>query len=188
MRCEWSVTDPLLQLYHDTEWGVPVHNDRLLFEHLALDSFQAGLSWLTILKKRGNFKDALNNFSIEKIAAYDNKKIDELLSNQGIIRNRSKIEAVINNARHVMEVQNEFGSFDHYIWQFVNYQTIHNSWKTLQELPATSPESDAMSKELKKRGFKFTGSTICYAFMQATGMVNDHLASCFRYKEIQCDK
>jgi DNA-3-methyladenine glycosylase I len=184
MKCSWSTSNPKLEEYHDKEWGTSVHDDQLLFEHLALDSFQAGLSWSTILNKRENFRKAFDYFKIEKIASYNEKKVETLLKDQSIIRNRMKIEATITNARLVLTLQKEFGSFDHYIWQFVNYQTIHNSWKTLKEIPATSPESDVMSSDLKKRGFKFAGSTICYAFMQAVGMVNDHLVDCFRYKEL----
>jgi DNA-3-methyladenine glycosylase I len=185
MKCNWAITNTLLEKYHDKEWGTPVHNDQLLFEHFILDSFQAGLSWSTILNKRENFRLAFDDFNIEKVAAYDEKKIETLLTNQGIIRNRMKIEAAVNNARMVLELQNEFGSFDHYIWKFVNYQTLQNKWGNMQDIPATSPESDKMSIELKKRGFKFTGSTICYAFMQAVGMVNDHILSCFRYNELK---
>jgi DNA-3-methyladenine glycosylase I len=184
MKCNWATGTPLLEDYHDKEWGTPVHDDQLLFEHFALDSFQAGLSWSTILNKRENFRKAFNNFHIEEVSKFDLKKIESMLSDQGIIRNRMKIEATINNARLILDLQKEFASFDNYIWKFVNHQTIHNFWKTMGDIPATSPESDAMSLELKKRGFKFTGSTICYAFMQATGMINDHLTECFRYKEI----
>jgi DNA-3-methyladenine glycosylase I len=185
MKCNWATATILLEKYHDTEWGIPVHNDQLLFEHFVLDSFQAGLSWSTILNKRENFRVAFENFNIEKVAAYDEKKKEALLTNQGIIRNRMKIEAAVNNARLVIGVQKEFGSFDRYIWRFVNYQTIHNSWKTMNDIPATSPESNKMSTDLKKRGFKFTGSTICYAFMQAVGMVNDHIVLCFRHAELK---
>jgi DNA-3-methyladenine glycosylase I len=185
MKCNWSTHSLMLEEYHDKEWGTPVHNDQLLFEHLALDSFQAGLSWSTILNKRVNFRLAFNDFHIREVSKFNSNKVETLLKDSGIIRNRMKIEATVFNAGLIMDLQKEFGSFDRFIWKFVNYQTIHNSWKTIHEIPATSPESDEMSKELKKRGFKFTGSTICYAFMQATGMVNDHLTDCFRFKEIQ---
>jgi len=184
MKCNWAITNINLEKYHDTEWGTPVHEDRLLFEHFVLDSFQAGLSWSTVLNKRENFRLAFNNFKIDEVASFNEKKFEELLNNQGIIRNRMKIEAAVNNARLVLELQKEFGSFDHYIWQLVNYQTIQNYWSTLKDIPATSMESDKMSADLKKRGFKFAGSTICYAFMQAIGMVNDHLVSCFRHIEL----
>jgi DNA-3-methyladenine glycosylase I len=185
MRCDWADTNPLLIHYHDTEWGVPVHDDMLLFEHLALDMFQAGLSWLTILKKREEFKKAFDNFNIEKIAAYNSTKVDELLGNQGIIRNRLKIESVIHNARLVLEIQREFKSFDSYIWSFTKGKSVHNAFQTMSEIPAQSAISDAMGRALKKRGFKFVGSTICYAFMQSIGMVNDHVVSCFRYEDIR---
>ena len=185
MRCNWGNTNPLLTHYHDTEWGVPVHEDRLLFEHFALDMFQAGLSWLTILKKREEFKRAFDNFQMEKIAKFSNAKVEELLSNQGIIRNRLKIEAVIHNARLVLEVQNEYGSFDSYLWSFTKGLAMNNAIQTMPEIPAQSDISDAMSRDLKKRGFKFVGSTICYAFMQSIGMVNDHIVTCFRYKELK---
>lgn len=184
LRCNWADTNPLLMHYHDTEWGVPVHEDRLIFEHLALDMFQAGLSWLTILKKRKEFKTAFDNFRIEKIATYNSLKIDELLDNPGIIRNKLKIEAVIHNARLVLEVQKGFGSFDSYLWSFTKGLNKNNAFQTMSEIPTLSDISDAMSRDLKKRGFKFTGSTICYAFMQSIGMVNDHIVSCFRYKEL----
>jgi DNA-3-methyladenine glycosylase I len=185
MKCDWTVTNINMEKYHDTEWGTPVHIDQLLFEHFILDTFQAGLSWSTILNKRENFRLAFDGFNIEKVAAYDEKNIEALLRNARIVRNRMKIEAAINNARLVLMLQKEFGSFDSYIWKFVNYQTIHNSCKTMKDIPATSPESDKMSIDLKKRGFKFTGSTICYAFMQAVGMVNDHIVSCSRYHELR---
>lgn len=183
-RCAWANSDPLYIAYHDTEWGVPLHDDRRLFEFLVLEGMQAGLSWLTILKKRDNFRKAFDNFHVRKVARYDEGKIQELLSNPGIIRNRQKIEAAINNAKAFLVIQKEFGSFDAYIWQFVGGQPKQNAWKTLKELPARTPESDALSKDLIKRGFKFVGSTICYAHMQATGMVNDHVVECFRYREV----
>ena len=167
--------------YHDTEWGVPVHDDRKLFEFFVLDIFQAGLSWQTVLNKRENFRKAFNDFEPAKIAKYNERKITSLLNNPGIIRNRLKIESVIKNARTVLKIQKEFGSFDAYLWQFVNGTTKRNHWKKLEDIPPTSPESDAMSKDMKKRGLKFAGSTICYALMQSAGLVNDHLTFCFRY-------
>lgn len=183
-RCEWVGSDPLYIAYHDTEWGVPLHDDRKLFEFLILEGMQAGLSWLTILKKRENFRRAFDDFDPEKIARYDHRKVQALLSDAGIIRNRLKIQAAIQNARAFLEVQEKFGSFDAYMWQFVDGKPRVNAWRTLAEIPTRTPESDAMSKELKKRGFKFVGSTICYAHMQAVGMVNDHTVDCFRYREI----
>jgi DNA-3-methyladenine glycosylase I len=182
-RCDWPADNELMIEYHDTEWGVPVHDDRKLFEFLMLDVAQAGLSWRTVLNKRENYRKAFDNFDPAKIARYNKRKIDSLLKNPGIIRNRMKIEAMIANARALLEIREELGSFDAYIWQFVNGTTIRNRWKNLKEIPATSPESDAMSKALKKRGFKFIGSTICYAFMQSAGLVNDHLTHCFRYAQ-----
>ncbi|MCX6150857.1 MAG: DNA-3-methyladenine glycosylase I [Ignavibacteriales bacterium] len=184
-RCGWSTSDQLYIDYHDKEWGVPVHNDGLLFEFLILEEAQAGLSWSTILKKRDNYRKAFDNFNAKKIAVYNQNKIDELLQNAGIVRNRLKIGAAIQNAKAFLNIKDEFGSFDKYIWQFVGEQPILNSWKSLKEIPAKTLESDAMSKDLIKRGFKFVGSTICYAYMQAVGMVNDHTTDCFRYKEIQ---
>jgi DNA-3-methyladenine glycosylase I len=184
-RCEWVWYDPLLIEYHDKEWGVPVHDDRLLFEFLVLDAFQAGLSWSIILKKRENFRRAFRDFDPFKIAKFDESKVDRLLQDSGIIRNKLKIESTISNAKSFLEVRKEFGSFDKYIWQFVNYRTIQNRWKSIKDLPANTGESDLMSKDLKKWGFRFVGSTICYAFMQAAGMVNDHVVSCFRYKELK---
>jgi DNA-3-methyladenine glycosylase I len=184
-RCEWVPDDPLYMDYHDTEWGVPVHDDRKLFESLVLDGMQAGLSWSTILKKRENFRKAFDDFDPRKVAEYDHKKILSLLVNQGIIRNRLKIEAAIQNAKAFLSIQKEFGSFDAYIWRFVGGKPKVNSWKTLQEIPTKTPESDALSKDLIDRGFKFVGSTICYALMQAIGMVNDHNIDCFRYKELK---
>ena len=171
--------------YHDNEWGNPVHNDRKHYEFLLLDGFQAGLSWQTILRKRKNFKKAFDNFDYKKIAKYDKRKINSLLKDEGIIRNKLKVNSAVINAKLFMDVQKEFGSFDKYIWQFTGGKTIHNKHKTMTDIPATSPESDAMSKDLKKRGFKFVGSTICYAYMQAAGMVNDHFMGCFRYKEVK---
>jgi DNA-3-methyladenine glycosylase I len=179
-RCLWASRDPLYILYHDQEWGVPVHDDRKLFEMLILEGAQAGLSWITILRKRENYRKAFDNFDAKKIVRYRSKKMKELLSNEGIVRNRMKIGAAIRNAEAFLAVQKEFGTFDKYIWQFVGGKPKVNRWKSLQEVPPRTSESDAMSKELKDRGFKFAGSTICYAFMQATGMVNDHVAGCFR--------
>ena len=182
--CEWPTNDPLMLKYHDTEWGAPLHDDRKLFEFLVLDAFQAGLSWAIVLKKRENFRKAFSNFDAAKIAKYDRRKISELLKNDGIIKNRLKIEATVTNARKFLEVKREFGSFDKYIWQFTDHKTIHNGFKTLKQLPAKTKESDAMSRDLKLRGFKFVGSTICYAFMQAAGIVNDHTVDCFRHREV----
>ena len=182
-RCNWA-KKPLEIEYHDNEWGIPVHDDLKLFEFLVLDGFQAGLSWSTILAKRDNFSKAFDDFNYKKIAQYDEKKIESLLQDVGIIRNKLKIKAAISNARAFLKVQEEFGSFNRYIWSFTDGKTMVNHWKTMDEVPATSRESDAMSKDLKKRGFKFVGSTICYAFMQAAGMINDHLVTCFRYKEV----
>lgn len=184
-RCEWVPLDnPLYVKYHDEEWGVPIHDDRLLLEFLILEGMQAGLSWLTILRKRENFRAAFDYFDPRKIALYNEKKIGELMQNSGIIRNRLKITAAVQNAKAFLDVQAEFGSFDTYIWQFVEGKPIINQWKTLKEIPAKTPLSDTTSKELKKRGFKFVGSTIIYAHMQATGMVNDHTVDCFRYQEV----
>jgi DNA-3-methyladenine glycosylase I len=184
-RCAWVAgSDQLYIDYHDKEWGVPVHDDQILFEFLILEGFQAGLSWSTILRKRENFRAAFDEFDPHKIALYGDEKIAELLSNSGIIRNRLKVHAAIQNARQFLAVQEEFGSFDAYLWQFVGGKTIQNAWTKLSDLPAHTPISDAMSKDLNSRGFKFVGSTICYAHMQATGMVNDHTVDCFRYKEL----
>jgi len=183
-RCAWVSTDPLYISYHDTEWGVPVHDDKKIFEFLVLEGMQAGLSWLTVLRKRENFRKAFSDFDYNKIARYDEKKIEELLDNVGIIRNRLKIVSVIQNAKAFLEVQKEYGSFDAYIWQFVQNKPIQHDFLTLEEIPATTEISDAMSKDLKKRGFNFVGSTICYSHMQATGMVNDHTMDCFRYQEL----
>ncbi|MGH9857962.1 MAG: DNA-3-methyladenine glycosylase I [Acidobacteriota bacterium] len=183
-RCEWSTSDPIYIQYHDEEWGVPVHDDRKLFEFLILDGAQAGLSWLLILKKRENYRKAFNSFDARKIASYDEKKIHALLNDPGIVRNRLKIQSAIDNAKGFLAVQKEFGTFDKFIWQFTGGTTIKNSWKIMKQVPAKTAESDAMSKELKRRGFRFVGSTICYAFMQAAGMVNDHVVTCFRYKQV----
>ncbi len=183
-RCEWGTNDPLMITYHDKEWGVPVHNDRKHFEFLILDGFQAGLSWRTILKKRKNFRQAFDNFDYKKIAKYSAKDVRQLLNDEGIIRNRLKINAAIINAKKFLKIQKDFGSFDKYIWQFVGGKPIKNRVKKLSDIPAKTKESGAMSKDLQSRGFKFVGSTICYAYMQAAGMVNDHVESCFRYKQI----
>jgi DNA-3-methyladenine glycosylase I len=184
-NCSWPKSDKLMIAYHDAEWGVPLHDDQGLFEFMVLDAFQAGLSWLIVLRKREEFRKAFDHFDYQKIALYDEAKIQLLLKNEGIIRNQLKIRATVNNAQRFLEVQKEFGTFDKYIWQFTDYKTIHNSWKQLSEIPAKSKESDAMSKDLLKRGFKFVGSTICYSFMQAAGMVNDHIVSCARHKEFK---
>jgi len=184
-RCEWGTVSQLYIDYHDNEWGVPIHDDRTLFEFLILEGAQAGLSWETVLKKRENYRKAFSNFDPVKVSRYSDKKVEALMGNKGIIRNRLKITSAINNANRFIEIQKEFGSFDTYIWQFVNGKPITNRFKSIQEIPATTKESDAMSKDLKKRGFKFVGPTICYAHMQATGMVNDHIVGCFRYKEIK---
>lgn len=183
-RCAWGTTDPMMIEYHDTEWGVPVHDDRKLFEFLILDGFQAGVSWSIVLHKRANFRKAFHNFDARKIAKYSAKDTKRLLADAGIIRNRLKIVAAISNAQCFLAVKKEFGTFDKYIWQFTGGKTIRNKWKSLKEIPATSKASDAMSADLKARGFKFVGSTICYAFMQAAGMVNDHTTQCFRYKQV----
>jgi len=183
--CGWAGADQLYIAYHDKEWGVPVHDDRKIFEFLVLESAQAGLSWITILRKRENYRQAFAGFDPVKVARFDSKNVEELLQNPGIIRNRKKIESAINNAQRFLEVQKEFGSFDKYIWSFTGGRQLVNTWKDLSELPATSPESDKLSKDLKKRGFKFLGSTTCYSHMQATGMVNDHITCCFRYKQVQ---
>jgi len=184
-RCPWvELNKPDYVDYHDKEWGVPVHDDRLLFEFLTLESAQAGLSWYTVLRKRENYRSAFDGFDPEKVARYDEEKIQQLLANPGIIRNRLKVRSAVNNARLFLKVQEEFGSFDAYIWRFVDGTPVVNKLRTLSEYPATTPQSDAMSKDLRKRGFKFVGSTICYAHMQATGMVNDHTMDCFRYREI----
>ncbi len=183
-RCTWPGSDELMINYHDKEWGVPLRDDKKLFEFFVLDAFQAGLSWKTVLHKRNNFKKAFANFDIKKVAKFSDKDVIRLLNDAGIIRNRLKIHATIINAQKFLEIKKEFGSFDKYIWKFTNNKTIQNNWKSLKEIPSSSKESDAMSTELKKRGFKFVGSTICYAFMQATGMVNDHTTDCPRWKQL----
>jgi DNA-3-methyladenine glycosylase I len=180
-RCSWATTELSIR-YHDAEWGVPVHDDRTLFELLILEGAQAGLSWNTILNKRENYRAAFDGFDPIKVARYDRRKVQQLLRNPGIVRNKLKVASAVENAKACLRVQQELGGFDRYIWQFVGGKSRINSWKFIRQLPARSPESDAMSKDLKSRGFNFVGSTICYAFMQATGMVNDHLVSCFRYQ------
>lgn len=185
-RCDWATSDPLYIEYHDAEWGVPVHDDRKLFEFLTLEGAQAGLSWLTVLRKRENYRNAFDDFDPRKIAEYGEDKIQELLGNSGIIRNRLKIRSTVKNAKAFLEIQDEFGSFDNYSWQFVEGKPKRNSWKIMGEIPAHTKESDTFSKDLKKHGFSFVGTTIMYAHMQATGMVNDHITDCFRYHE--CDK
>lgn len=184
MRCGWCGDDPLYCAYHDSEWGVPVHDDRLLFEFLVLEGAQAGLSWITILRKRENYRRAFDEFDPHKVARYSEARIEKLLQDPGIVRNRLKVNAAVTNARAFLETQAEFGSFDRYIWQFVDGRPIRNRWRSLSEVPAKTAESDAMSKDLVRRGFKFVGSTICYAHMQATGMVNDHTVDCFRHREL----
>jgi len=184
-RCPWPSDDPLMIAYHDREWGVPLHDDPKLYEFILLDGAQAGLSWSTVLRKRENYRAAYRGFDPKLVARFTLKDVERLLTNEGIIRNRLKIESAISNARKFLEVQNEFGSLDAYIWQFTGGKTIQHRCRRITDIPATSKESDAMSKDLKQRGFKFVGSTICYAFMQAAGMINDHLVDCFRYREVQ---
>jgi DNA-3-methyladenine glycosylase I len=186
-RCHWATNEVNIP-YHDEEWGVPLHDERGLFELLILEGAQAGLSWDTVLQKRARYREVFDGFDMEKVARYDKRKVRELLRDAGIIRNRSKIAATISNAQAFLEVQEEFGSFAAYIWRFVGGKPKQNAWKTHNRLPAKTAESDAMSKDLQKRGFRFVGSTICYAFMQATGMVNDHLVSCFRYEELEASE
>ena len=183
-RCDWSTKDQLYIDYHDTEWGVPVYDDDKLFEFLILETFQAGLSWITVLRKRENFRIAFDNFDYHKIENYKENKFEELINNAGIIRNKLKIRATISNAKAFINIQKEFGSFSKYIWAFVNHKPINNKWKSMNDVPATTEISDKLSKDLKKRGFKFVGSTVIYAHMQATGMVNDHVTSCFRSQEL----
>jgi len=184
-RCAWALSSQQYLEYHDKEWGVPVHDDRKLFEMLILEGVQAGLSWSLILKKRDGYLQAFDGFDAHKIAQYDDRKVQELLANPEIVRNRLKIRAAIQNARAFLELQSQYGSFDAFLWRFVGGQPIQNAWQTLQEIPASTRESDAMSKELKRQGFTFVGTTICYAFMQAVGMVNDHTVECFRWQELQ---
>ncbi|HXX85724.1 MAG TPA: DNA-3-methyladenine glycosylase I [Casimicrobiaceae bacterium] len=183
-RCAWAGTDPRMIAYHDKEWGVPVHDDRLLFEFLTLEGAQAGLSWQTILNKRDAYREAFAGFDPARVARFDRRRIERLLANPGIVRNRLKVESTVSNARAVLEVQRELGSLDHFLWDLVGGAPKVNRWRNLSALPARTPASDALSKALKQRGFRFVGSTICYAFMQATGMVNDHTATCFRYAEL----
>jgi DNA-3-methyladenine glycosylase I len=182
-RCDWA-KDPLSAAYHDEEWGAPVHDDRRLFEFLILEGAQAGLSWITILKKRAAYRSAFDRFDPRKVARYDEPKLAALLENDGIVRNRLKIRAAVQNARAFLKVQAEFGSFDAYVWRFVGGQPLRNHWRRLEQVPARTTQSDALSKDLSKRGFNFVGSTICYAFMQAVGLVNDHLVDCYRYREL----
>lgn len=184
-RCAWAGNDALYLQYHDTEWGVPVHDDRLLFEFLILEGAQAGLSWITVLRKRENYRAAFDNFDAARIAAYDTDKIASLLLDPGIVRNRLKVQSTVSNAQQYLRVQDEFGSFDRFLWQFVGGKPKQNNWRCLTDVPASTPESDVMSLELKRRGFKFVGTTICYALMQATGMVNDHTRDCFRHEELR---
>ncbi|UCF68497.1 MAG: DNA-3-methyladenine glycosylase I [Acidobacteriota bacterium] len=184
-RCAWVGTDPLYVAYHDNEWGVPVHDDSKLFEFLLLEGAQAGLSWITILRKRDNYRRAFSGFDPRKIARYDRRKLDRLLHDEGIVRNRLKIESTVVNARSFLAVQRKFGSFDRYMWRFVGGRPLRNRWKKMKDIPARTAESDALSADLKKRGFKFVGSTICYAHMQAVGMVNDHVIDCFRHRQIE---
>ncbi len=181
-QCCWPTSDPLMIQYHDTEWGVPLHDDKRLFEFLVLEGMQAGLSWSTILKKRENFRSAFDGFDPRAVARYSDKEVARLLADEGIVRNRLKIEGAITNARCFLDVQKEFGSFDSYIWRFIGGKPIKHKYSSIKELPPTTPESDLISSDLRKRGFKFVGSTIVYAHMQATGMVNDHMIDCFRYK------
>ena len=187
-RCEWVTGDPLYIAYHDQEWGVPVHDDRVLFEFLLLEGAQAGLSWLTILRKRENYRRALARFDARKIARFDRAKVKKLLADPGIVRNKLKVAAAIRNAKAFLQVQKEFGSFDAYIWQFAGGKPKRNAWTSFREIPAKTTESEAMSKDLAKRGFKFVGSTICYAFMQAVGIVNDHTVDCFRYRAVKAKR
>ena len=184
-RCDWANRNELEQSYHDNEWGVEIHDDRTLFEFLVLEGAQAGLSWSTILRKREGYRRAFDNFDARRISKYSEKTVSRLLTNPEIVRNRLKINATVTNARAFLQVQKEFGSFDRYIWQFVHGKPIRNSWRKMTDVPSGTPESDAMSKDLQKRGFKFIGPTICYAFMQAVGMVNDHVVDCFRYRELK---
>lgn len=184
-RCGWCVASPLEIDYHDTEWGIPLHDDQKLFEFLILEGAQAGLSWVTILKKRDNYRAAMDDFDAQKIARYDESKYQELMENTGIVRNRLKISSTISNAQIFLDMQDEYGSFDQWIWQFIGGEPRINSWQSLSEVPSSTAESDAMCKALKKKGFRFVGTTICYAFMQATGMVNDHVVDCFRHAQLK---
>ena len=184
IRCPWVNTDQLMIEYHDKEWGVPVHDDRLLFEFLVLEGAQAGLSWTTILRKRDNYRIAFDNFEPEKVAVYNEDKIEELREKSGIVRNKLKIRSAVTNAAALLDIQEEYGSFDSYIWRFTDGTTKQNMWKKMEDIPSSTSESESMSRYLKKRGFKFVGPTICYAFMQAVGMVNDHMVDCFRYSDL----
>jgi DNA-3-methyladenine glycosylase I len=184
VRCPWAGNDPLYQAYHDREWGVPVHDDRLLFEFLILEGAQAGLSWITILRKRENYRAAFAGFDPATVARFDEKKVAELLADPGIVRNRLKVESTISNARAFLKVQEEFGSFASYQWGFVDGKPVMNAWKSMKDVPASTQASDAMSRDLKRRGFRFVGTTICYSHMQAVGMVNDHIVDCFRWREL----
>lgn len=184
-KCGWALSSELEENYHDHEWGVPIHDDRLLFEFLILEGAQAGLSWSIILKKREGYRQAFDDFNAEKIALYDSEKYQKLLENADIVRNKLKIKAAISNARIFLEIQQKYGSFDSYIWQFVGGKSLQNNWQQMSQIPVITPESDNMSKDLKQKGFKFVGSTICYAYMQAVGMVNDHTADCFKYPQIK---
>ncbi len=184
-RCEWCGDDPLYVAYHDHEWGVPEHDDQRLFEFLVLEGAQAGLSWLTILRKRENYRRAFDGFDCERVARYTDADVDRLMLDAGIVRNRLKIESAIRNARGVLTIKSEFGSFDHYLWRYVDGLPLQNVWRSVRELPAQTTLSETMSKDLKARGMNFVGPTICYAFMQAIGMVNDHVSTCFRHKELQ---
>lgn len=186
-KCKWALASPIEERYHDYEWGVPIHDDRVWFEFLLLEGAQAGLSWQTILKKRSAYRDAFDNFDVQKIAGYSQEKLAELQVNAGLVRNRLKLESAVTNAQAFLAIQSEFGQFNDYIWPFVGGKPRLNQWQTPDQVPATSSESDALSKDLKKRGFKFVGSTICYAYMQATGMVNDHTTNCVRHCQIQQD-
>ncbi|HEY8548719.1 MAG TPA: DNA-3-methyladenine glycosylase I [Vicinamibacterales bacterium] len=187
VRCGWARNPsfPGYQAYHDTEWGVPVHDDRLLFEFLILEGAQAGLSWATILRKREHYREAFDGFEIARVARFTPARIERLLANPGLVRNRLKIEAAVGNAKAALKVQDEFGSLDRFLWQFTGGKPKRNAWRTMKEVPASTPESDAMSRELRRRGFRFVGTTICYAFMQAVGMVNDHTTDCFRYRQLR---
>ncbi len=184
-RCAWAATGPLETAYHDTEWGVPLHDDRRLFEFLILEGAQAGLSWSTILRKRDAYRRAFDAFDPDRVARFDSRRMRALLSDEGIVRNRLKLESAVRNARAFLSVQAAFGSFDAYVWPFVDGKAVRNAWKSPAQVPASTPQSDALSKDLKARGFNFVGSTICYAFMQAVGMVNDHVVGCFRWKQLQ---
>jgi DNA-3-methyladenine glycosylase I len=184
-KCDWALSSELEEKYHDQEWGVPIHDDRLLFEFLILEGAQAGLSWSTILKKREGYRKAFDNFNAEKIALYDAEKIQQLLNNVEIVRNKLKVNAAIINAKAFLKIQQDYGTFDRYIWQFVEGKTVQNTWQKLNQIPASTAKSEKMSNSLKQKGFKFVGSTICYAYMQAVGMVNDHTTDCFRYQQIK---